>query len=462
MHSHSHEKESVALSSVLASLLLTLIKFFVGIITGSLGIISEAAHSLLDFLAAGLTFFSVKFGDKPADEKHPYGHGKIESVSALIETGLLFITSAWIIYESAKRLISGKTEIELTWYAFAVVILSIIIDISRSRSLYKTAKKTKSQALEADALHFSSDILSSLVVLLGLILVGLGMPGADAIAAIFVSLFVASAGYRLGKKTIDTLIDSSPQEICDKVKKLTEGVNGIVSVEKIRARTIGAKSFIELTVNVNRNLAISKVKDIENDICKKIDEDIPYAEIIIQSKPVQMDNESIIETVQIIAAKNSIPVHDIIVDKLDDKKFVSYDMEVPDNLTIKECHEIATELENEIKEELGKDIELNSHIEPMKSDSILSSNVTEEEMSEALKIIKETDEEIKEFYQMHNILIRKIGSKLFISLHCCSDPELNIESVHNATNRFEYLIKNKMKEIKRVVIHVEPKSEIHD
>ena len=459
MHSHSHEKNSVALSSVLASFFLTVTKLIVGVVTGSLGIISEAAHSLLDFFAAGLTLFSVKFGDKPADEKHPYGHGKMESVSALIETGLLFITSAWIIYESVSRLISKDIEIELAWYSFAVIILSIVVDISRSRSLYRVAKETKSQALEADALHFSSDIYSSLVVLIGLILVGLGIKGADAIAAICVSIFVAKAGYSLGKRTIDTLIDSSPQEICEKVKNVVENTDGIISIEKVRAREIGMNSFIELTINVNRNLAASKIKEIEEEICIRINEDIPHSEIIIQSKPIQLDNENIIETVQIIAAKNNIPVHDIVIDKLDDKKFVSYDMEVSDNLNIEQCHEMATELEDQIKKELGEDIELNSHIEPIKKDSILSSRITEEEKANVLKVIEEADQEIEEFYGMHNILIRKIGNKFFISLHCYADPKLNIESVHNITNRFEYLIKNKMEEIKRVVIHVEPKSE---
>jgi cation diffusion facilitator family transporter len=456
-HSHSHEKESVALSSVFASIFLTATKFTVGIVTGSMGIISEAAHSLLDLFAAGLTFFSVKFSGKPADKEHPYGYGKIESVSALIETGLLFLTSGWIIFESIKRLITKNTEIELAWYAFAVIILSIIIDLSRSRSLYRVAKKTNSQALEADALHFSSDIYSSLVVLLGLICVAFGIPGADAIAAICVSIFIAFAGYKLGKKTIDTLIDYSPQETCNKIKEITENTTGIISVEKVRARIVGNNTFIEMTICVSRGLPISKVKEIEKEVCKKVCKELPNSEIVIESKPVQLDNETIIETIHILSMKNNLPIHDIIVDKLDDKRFISYDVEVPDNLNVQESHELTTILENEIKEELGRDIELNSHIEPMKKESILSSNVTKIENDEITKAIKETDREVPELSCMHNTLIRKIGNKYFVSLHCCSDPELSIENVHNATNRFEYLIKNKVKEIKRVVIHVEPK-----
>ncbi len=182
------------MSSVAAGAALTLTKLVVGLLTGSMGIISEAAHSLLDLAAAVMTVFAVKHGDKPADADHPYGHGKIESVSALIETGLLFLTSAWIVYESVRRLWSGNVEIEATWYAFAVVIGAMAVDISRSRALYAVAKRTKSQALEADALHFSSDIWSSAVVLIGLVFVRLGIKGADAIAAIGVSMFVAVAG----------------------------------------------------------------------------------------------------------------------------------------------------------------------------------------------------------------------------------------------------------------------------
>ncbi len=212
-----NKKQSVALSSVFASVALTLLKLVVGLTTGSMGILSEAAHSFLDFGAALLTFLSVRVSDKEADEKHHFGHQKVESVSALIETGLLFLTSAWIIYEAVKRLAGGKVEIEVTWYAYAVMIISIIVDFSRSRALKRIAKETKSQALEADALHFSSDILSSLTVIAGLIFVSLGIAKADAIAAIGVALFVLHAGYRLGRRTIDVLVDATPPGLSEKL-----------------------------------------------------------------------------------------------------------------------------------------------------------------------------------------------------------------------------------------------------
>lgn len=280
-----NKKQSVALSSVFASLLLTILKLVVGLLTGSMGILSEAAHSFLDLGAASLTFFAVRVGDKEADESHHYGHQKVESVSALIETGLLFLTSAWIIYEAVKRLTTGHVEIEATWYAFAVMIFSIIVDYSRSRALSKVAKETKSQALEADALHFSSDILSSLTVIIGLIFVSFGVLKADALAAIGVALFVLNVGYKLGRRTIDVLVDTVPQGLPEKIRDLVKPVEGVLSIKRMRVRPAGITIFIDITIEVNRKLSIGDSHAICDKIEKKIRGFIPEADITIHAEP---------------------------------------------------------------------------------------------------------------------------------------------------------------------------------
>lgn len=280
-----NEKQTVALSSVFASVVLTVLKLAVGLATGSMGILSEAAHSFLDFGAALLTFFAVKVSDKEADERHHFGHQKVESVSALIETGLLFLTSVWIIYEAIKRLTAGKAEIEVTWYAFAVMIFSIVVDYSRSRALKKVATETKSQALEADALHFSSDILSSLTVVAGLIFVSLGILKADAIAAIGVSFFVLHAGYSLGRRTIDVLVDTTPAGLSAKINHIASGVKGVISVGRIRVRAVGAVTFIDMTITVRGDLAVNKAHTICDEIENKIKAVIPQADITIHSEP---------------------------------------------------------------------------------------------------------------------------------------------------------------------------------
>ncbi|MFA5855497.1 MAG: cation diffusion facilitator family transporter [Candidatus Gracilibacteria bacterium] len=454
----TNKKESVALSSVMAGVILTFGKAIVGILTGSMGILSEAAHSLLDLAAAIMTYFAVHVSDRPADSDHPYGHGKIESVSALIETGLLFLTSAWIIYESVGRLISGETHVDAAWYAFAVVIVSIVIDISRSRALYKVAKATKSQALEADALHFSSDIWSSAVVLLGLILVRFfNVNGADCFAAIVVAFFVAVAGYRLGKRTIDVLIEAAPAGVSAEVIEIAKNVDGIASVDRVRARPHGAAIFLDIMISVNRKLSAVAIQKITSELEEKIKQKISEADTVIHTKPVQFDSETIIENVQILAAKLGLSVHDINVDKLDNQKFVAYDLEVPASYTVAKAHKVATSLEEEILKEFGEDVLVNTHIEPLRTEEILSSNVDKEEIEAVNKAISAVDSEIKELENVHDVLVRKVDGKLFVSFHCNAEGDASIEDIHNVSSRFEYLIRQKLPRIKRVVIHTEPK-----
>jgi len=453
-----HQKESVALSSVLAGFVLTAGKLVVGLLTGSMGILSEAAHSLLDWAAAIMTFFAVRYGDRPADESHPYGHGKIESVSALIETGLLFLTSAWIIYEAIHRLLSNsKIEVEATWYAFAVVIVSIIIDISRSRALYKVAKATNSQALEADALHFSSDIYSSAAVLLGLVLVRFDVPGADAGAALVVAIFILLAGYRLGKRTIDVLVDRAPVGIGERAKSIAQEVPGVVSVESVRVRPLGPNVFIEMSVGVNRKFSLAKVNDILKKVERSLRQDMPEAEILLHPKSVQLGNESVVEAVQVLASKHGWTVHDVIVDQLEGNRSISYHLEVPETFTLQKAHDVATHLEDEIRKELGEAIEINSHLEPLMADAVLSSDIAPEELAQVMGAISKADQDIKELSDVDHIQVRRIGKHLTVSFHCHARADLPLGQVHEASTRFEVLVKENMRKIHRVVIHVEPK-----
>ena len=235
------DKERVALASIAASAGLTAAKAAVGLLSGSLAILSEAAHSLLDFAATVLTYFAVRISGKPADREHQYGHGKVESVAALAETALLFLLSAGVTWEAAQRLLGAHgTAVEATLASFAVIAVSIVVDFFRARALSRTAAETSSQALEADALHFSSDMWSSLAVLVGLCAVALGFPQADSIAAIVVAVFVSLAGWRLGKRTIDTLTDTAPQGVAERIVTISRKVRGIVAVEQVRTRPAGA------------------------------------------------------------------------------------------------------------------------------------------------------------------------------------------------------------------------------
>lgn len=457
------EKKSVALSSVFASLGLTLIKLIVGLMTGSIGILSEAAHSFLDLGAASLTYFAVSVGDRPPDKKHPYGHAKVESVSALIETGLLFLTSFWIIYEAVKRLLDQKTGVEVTWYSYAVIIIAIFVDYSRSRALQRIAKKTHSQALEADALHFSSDILSSLVVLIGLVFIAFGIKMADAIAAVGVSVFVLHAGWTLGKRTIDVLVDSAPEGLTDRVLEVVKKVEGVVEIKKIRVRPVGASAFVDMEVAVSRNLPLEIAQSINQRIEDEVRKVIPQSDITIQTKPLILNNETIIDQIQIIARNNNLSVHDIVVHKQindeNSKRNVSFDLEVNAKAKLKEAHKIASNLENILRRELGDDLEVNIHIEPMEEENVICSPVSQNQYGELKKIIESQAETITLIKETHNIKISKTNNSLFISLHCIFDDENTLESIHQTISKLEFLIYQKIPEAKKVLIHPEPFSE---
>ena len=288
-----HEKQSVALSSLLAAVALTTLKIIVGVATGSLGILAEAAHSGLDLVAAALTFVAVRISGRPADRGHLYGHGKVENLSALAETLLLLGTCAWIIREALHRLTTRQVEIDVTFWSFAVMATSIVVDISRSRVLARTAKKYNSQALEADALHFETDVWSSSVVILGLVCVKLGdripsltwLRQADAVAALCVSALVIWVSWQLGRRTIDALLDSAPAGMEERILAAVSGVPGVQDCHNIRLRYSGSVLFIDLHVLVDGRQSLFEAHALTETIENVIQEIVPQADITVHPEP---------------------------------------------------------------------------------------------------------------------------------------------------------------------------------
>jgi len=279
------EKNRVAGVSVVAAIFLTGIKLVVGVLTGSLGILSEALHSALDLVAAAITWIAVRVSDKPADEDHQYGHGKIENLSALIETLLLLVTCVWIIYEAIDRLSTGNTHIEVNAWSYIVVITAIVIDITRSRALMKVARKYNSQALEADALHFSTDVWSSLVVLGGLICANFGIFMADSIAALVVAIIVIYVCYRLGKRAINVLLDTVPTETYNRIKKVLDNITEIEHYHDLKVRASGAEIFTELNIHVKPDMDIRQSHDIATMIENKIQSEIMRCHVHVHIEP---------------------------------------------------------------------------------------------------------------------------------------------------------------------------------
>jgi cation diffusion facilitator family transporter len=374
----TQEKIRVAFSSLLAAIFLTATKLAVGIITQSLGIISEAAHSALDLIAAGMTYFTVKRSDKPADAEHHYGHGKFENLSALLEAILLLITCAWIIFESIKRLFFRSVEIKIIPISFAVLVIAIAINFSRSTALSKMAKKHQSQALEADALHFQSDIFSSSVVILGLIFVKVGLPVADPLAALGVALLVLRASWKLGKRTADVLLDRAPEGLDQKIREMIQTIPQVSSISRLRLRRAGSHYFLDMNVMLEKDSSLEKAHQVTTRIEEKIAEILPNSDVVVHTEPEEgggfreekvellRDGEEEKRIVSAILNQHFdqfIEFHDLTFRRTGDSRLINLHLVVPKDLHIEEAHKLCDHLENDIKERLGES-EISIHIEP--------------------------------------------------------------------------------------------------
>lgn len=277
------EKQKAALFSMLASFAMTISKFVIGFLTGSLGILSEAIHSLVDFMATIITYFAVKLSGEPRDHNHHYGHDKVESLAALVETGLLFGTSFWVMYEAVLRVFGkGNVHVDVTWYALLVIIVSIAIDFNRSRNLQRVAKLTGSQALEADALHFASDMYSSLAVLVGLVFTYFGFTFADSLSAGIVSLMIFSAGIELGKRSLSVLMDEAPEGVSQNICKLAKTIEGVVGVKDVNVRSLdGSRIFTDICVYLEGSKTLHDASAVKQEVENVIAASYEGAHIIV-------------------------------------------------------------------------------------------------------------------------------------------------------------------------------------
>jgi cation diffusion facilitator family transporter len=451
------EKEQVALVSLFASAGLAIAKALVGIATGSLALLSEAGHSLIDFGATIMTYVAVRISGRPADAEHHYGHGKVESLSALAQTTLLFLLSGIVIWEAIKRLFGDEGHVVVaTVWAFGVVVASIVIDFQRARVLSRTARQTSSQALEADALHFSSDMWSSLAVLIGLIGVWFGWPWADSAAALVVAALVCIAGWRLGKRTIDTLTDTAPTGIADKISAIAGKIPGVVAVNRVRAREVGETTFVDLAVAVSRTLPFDRVDAVKQTISTAIHAAEPNIEIVVTTDSVALDNETLMERVMLIARNRALAVHHVMVHDIRDKLAISLDLEVDGKLSLAAAHQIADGLEFAIGTELGANVEVETHIEPLQPQEALGRDAPPERVRAVAQALSEIAAGSGAIRDVHNVRVREADDGEIVNFHCRVDPELSVQFVHEKVDEIERALRRKSAGIKRVVGHAEP------
>ncbi|HUR43431.1 MAG TPA: cation-efflux pump [Aestuariivirga sp.] len=450
------EKQQVALFSLVASLGLAVSKLAAGLITGSLGILSEALHSVIDFGATIVTLIAIRWSDQPPDAEHHYGHAKAESVAALVETGLLFLTTAWIVWEALQRLASGQSHVEVTWWAAAIIAASIVVDLNRSRALGRVAKKTSSEALEADALHFSSDMWSSVVVLFGLAAVWYGIPAADPIAALAVSFFVGLAGWRLGRRTLNTLLDTAPEGATEKVREIVSNVDGVLTLRRLRLRPAGATLFVSAVVEVARTMPVDDMVTLKDTIHASIRQAFPNADVTVAANPVALDDETVLQKVMLIAARRNLAIHHVTVQQIKGKLAVSFDLEVEGAMALVEAHATATKLENAIRRELGGGVEVESHIEPQPEHLLEGNEAAPEDATAVTQALVQLASQQKQLSNVHNIRIRQTDQGMFVHYHCIFAGDETIDNVHACIDRIENSLQEKFPNIRRVIAHAEP------
>lgn len=459
------EKRSVALNSLLAAIAITALKLIVGVTTRSLGILSEAAHSGLDLVAALVTLLSVRVSDKPADAEHQYGHGKVENFSAFIETTLLLLTCVWIVWEAVRRL-SGhhSVHIEPSIAAFGVMFLSMFVDWWRSRKLQKIAVKYDSQALEADALHFSTDIFSSGIVALGLGLVWAGtrwqipwLAKADPVAALMVSGVIVYVSSRLARRTIDALLDAAPAGYRGRIVDAALQVDGVIEVERVRIRRAGNRYFADLTVGLARNVTFQRSGQVVAEITRAVREILPDADVVIHSVPRETGNENIFDRIRAVASRNNFSVHDVSVQDLGGRLHVEQHLELDETLSLKDAHDVVTVLEAEIRDDVPEISTILTHIESEPSTIEPGNRVARDAVLE--QKLKPIVLEFPEVVDMHDVEIKRVRGKVYMSCHCTMSDDLPLARVHDVSTELEIRFKQAAPELFKVLIHPEPQTD---
>ena len=430
-------------------------KFAVGIAIGSLALISEALHSSVDVVATVITWLVVRVSDQPADKEHHYGHGKFESLSALFVIALLYVLAGGILVESWSRLSEGAPPPTLSAIPFVVLVIDIAVNFWRARALHRTARATRSQALAADALHFASDVLGSIAVIIGLVLIGLGYAWGDSAAAIAVAVMISILGLRLGRSTIETLLDRAPEGASEKAIAAIRAVPGVVGVERLRVRMVGPTHFIDAIAKVPRTYPIDRVEAIKKTAQAAVTEALGDADLTFTAVPVARDNESVRERIMVIARNSGLAVHHVTVHDLGEKLIVGIDLEVDGDMELAAAHEVTRVLERNIREDFGEDVEVDTHIEPLEPELPHGTDAAPERV-ETIKAALSRFAANGAIHDIHNVRVRDTDAGEIVNFHCRAAPSMSVIKVHENVDEIERALRRAFPSIKRVISHAEP------
>ncbi len=461
----SREKQRVALLSMAAAAVMTLLKLAAGLISGSLGVLSDSAHSGLDLLAAGLTFFSVRVSDKPADEVHTYGHGKIENLSSFSEVLLMIASSAWIIWEAIRRIFFHSVELRNSVWPFVVVVCSIGVDFWRSRELRAVARRTGSPALATDAFHFASDIWSSSAVLAGLAATWIGtrfgvgwLRYADPAAAIVVSVLILRLTFYIGRDAVGALMDEVPAGTRRRLVREVEKVKGILSVQQARLRRSGADHFVDLTIALPRRSTFAHTGQMVQAATQAVQTVLPRADVVVRTMPYESRAESLFDRVRAVAARHNVSVHDLSVQADQGRLIVEQHVELDEKLALREAHAFVTSMEGDILRAVPEIDSILTHIESEPA-TIERPEAISEANRRIEKALRQAADGLTEIHDVHEIVVRRSSEHLTVSCHCTLGDDLPMFRVHQAISALEDRFKLLCPEVQRVTIHPEPSTD---
>jgi cation diffusion facilitator family transporter len=449
-------KIAAAKASIAASAFLAAAKLVAGLWSGSLALLSEAGHAFVDTGATALTYFAVREAEKPADAEHHYGHGKYEALAALVETGLLFGLSLIVVGEAIRRLGESHVEINVGWLAYSVLGVSILIDFVRARSLGEIAKAERSDALAADAMHFASDLVSSVLALAGVVAVHYGFPQGDALASFGVAGFIAIAGYRLGRRTIDTLLDAAPGDLTPDVARAIRDVPGVITLDALRLRNAGAEVIGDATIGVARTLRVEQAARIKEAVSNAILAIAPHARVTITADARALDDETVVERIMLVAARRHIVAHHVIAQQIGERLSIGLDIELDGEMPLGRAHGVATDLESAIRDEFGADVEVETHIEPLTPHVLAGRDVGPELIGEIAAALERHSEEVGYVADIHDVRVRETSGGFVVNYHCAIDPSVSVETAHEAVDALERRVRGAYPQILRIVGHAEP------
>ncbi len=458
----SAEKRRVALHSMLAAAAMTVLKLAAGLLSGSLGVLSDAAHSALDLTGSALTFFSVQVSDIPADEDHTYGHGKVENISSFGEAGLMAISCAWIIWEAIERIRHHGVELRHSVWPVLVLLASIAVDFWRSRRLAEVARRTGSPALATDAFHFASDIWASAAVLAGLGASWVGtqfhidwLRYADPVAAILVSLMILRITTKLTRETIGVLMDQIPADTRRQVVTEVEQVNGVLAVEQARVRRSGATYFADLTLALPRRYTFEHTGELVREATDAVHRALPEADVVIHTVPRQGRAESIFDRVRAVAARNNVSVHDLSVQSHHGRLRVEQHVELDETMPLLEAHSFISAMEAEILRETPEIDSVLTHIESEPATIEQPEEIIEEDRR-IEKALRNAASLLPEIADVHEINVGRTAEHITLSCHCTLPDDLTMQRVHEVITALEDRFKLECPEVHRVTIHPEP------